>query len=504
MRLSNIGIFIIIASMLLNGIGMAQNSESNGDLATRIGESIVEAQKQSVSFAELALQMIYNSSQNKFLGNYVDPGDYIVGPGDVFTIYFVSDQEANISCEIKSDGRVFIKSVGQIYIGPVTMKEAIEKITSSAGELFSGSPFTIQLTEFRFVKVNVTGRIKNPGTYYAPATWRVSELIELAGGVTPTASIRNIILRGNTGDWRADLLRYNTIGDNAANPLLCKGDFVFIPSRDSHRRFVSLSGNLNRPAVIEMIEGDHINDLISYAGGVAGNPANMELVISSENGQEKARMNLANLNAASYIAVAGDNLNVMWKQGYEKQGSVVIFGEVIKPGHYGFNGESFNLAELFNLCGGVTAEGISELTQIYRLSWVDREQNLNFAPTDNYNLNLSLNDLMRASRLSLNPRDKMDPARIILMNRDSIYVPEITGMISVLGSVALPGLIPHKTGMNVNYYIELAGGVGSSGDPAKIVIINPSTGGRIDSKDIDELFDGEIIYVPEKESQEKR
>ncbi|MEE9442248.1 MAG: SLBB domain-containing protein [candidate division Zixibacteria bacterium] len=504
MKISTIAIFILISFFLFGGLCLAQNPDNNSDLATRIGESIVNAQSKSVSFTEMALQMIYNSSQNKFLGNYVDPEDYIVGPGDRFTIFFISDQLANISCEIKSDGHLFIKSVGQIYIGPITMNEAVEKIKSSAGELFAGSPFTIQLTEFRFVKVNVSGQVKNPGTYYAPATWRISEIIELAGGITPDASIRNIVFRGNKGDWRTDLLRYNAIGDNSTNPLLCKGDFVFVPSRHTINRFVSLSGNVNQPGIIEIIEGDKLSDLIAYAGGLIGNSEDLEIVITSTDGEEKNRVDLASSNASSYIPAAGDNLNITWKQGHQRQGFVVIFGEVARPGRYGLSGDIFNLAELFNLCGGVTPKGIRELTQIYRLSWLDREQSINIASVDNYNPNSPQNDLKNITRLSLNPRDIMDPIRIILMDRDSVYVPEITGMISVLGAVASPGLIPHINGKDVDYYIVQAGGFGSNANRDKIIIINPSTGGRISIEDTNELFDGEIIYIPEKESQDKR
>lgn len=503
MKISNIALSIFISIFMFSGLCWAQNSDNNSDLAVRIGESIVDAQSKSVSFTDLALQMIYNSSQTKFLGNFVDPEDYIVGPGDKFTISFVSDEQTNISCEINSDGGIFIKSVGTIHIGPVTLKNAIEKIALSVKELFAGSPLSIHLTEFRFVKVNISGQVINPGTYYAPATWRVSEIIELAGGFTPEASIRNITLQGNTGQWTADLLKCIAIGDNSANPFLCKGEFVQVPSRRTINRFVSLSGNVNRPGIFELINGDKLSELIAFAGGFIGNFEDLEIIISAADGQEKNRIEIINLATSSYIPVAGDNINIAWKQGRQNLGSVVIFGEVAKPGHYELKSENLNLADLLNLCGGVTPNGISELTQVYRLSWLDGAQNLNTA-FDGDNSSLSQGDFKNTTRLSLNPRDNIDQTKIFLMDMDSVYVPEMTGMISVLGAVASPGLISHVAGKDVDYYIDLAGGFGSNADTERVVVINSITGGQMDSSDINELYDGEIIFVPERESQDKR
>ena len=192
MKISNIAIFILFSFFIYNGLCWAQNPDDNTDLAARIGESIVNAQSKSISFTEMALQMIYNGGQNKFLGSYVDPEDYIVGPGDKFTISFVSDQPTDISCEINSDGWVFIKSVGKIQIGPVTLKEAIEKIRISTGELFAGSPFSTQLTEFRFVRVNVSGQVNNPGEFVINPRVDVMQALSMAGGTTAFAALKTL------------------------------------------------------------------------------------------------------------------------------------------------------------------------------------------------------------------------------------------------------------------------------------------------------------------------
>ena len=91
-----------------------------------------------------------------------------------------------------------------------------------------------------------------------------------------------------------------------------------------------------------------------------------------------------------------------------------------------------------------------------------------------------------------------------LVNEDSLYIPYATGMVMVSGAVAYPGLVKFEDKKSLDYYIDQAGGYGYDADKKRTVVINPYTGGRISSANVDRLFDGEIVFVPQKDNKERQ
>jgi len=107
--------------------------------------------------------------QIRFLDTYVNPDQYIVGPGDNLGLFFTSSDIDNVSAEINSDGSIFIKSVGSIEIGHVNLRRTIEIITERVKTVYAHTDFSIRLTGYRVVRLNVIGEVAHPGIYYAPA-----------------------------------------------------------------------------------------------------------------------------------------------------------------------------------------------------------------------------------------------------------------------------------------------------------------------------------------------
>ena len=113
------------------------------------------------------LQQLYN----RFLDAYIDPNQYVVGPGDGFSILFTSNDIPDISCEINSDGSLFIKSVGHFSLSNVTLQEALDKIRSEVARVYSKSDYSVQMSTFRVSRISIIGELVHPGIYYAPSIW---------------------------------------------------------------------------------------------------------------------------------------------------------------------------------------------------------------------------------------------------------------------------------------------------------------------------------------------
>jgi protein involved in polysaccharide export with SLBB domain len=107
----------------------------------------------------------------------------------------------------------------------------------------------------------------------------------------------------------------------------------------------------------------------------------------------------------------------------------------------------------------------------------------------------------RRSLISFNPRQPQDYSAIELVDGDSLFVPRASNMVTVMGAVVSPGLVPFQQGKTVDYYLNRAGGLGYDADRDRMVVVNPITGGEMTAHEAGELFDGEILFVPVKESK---
>jgi len=447
--------------------------------------------------AEYALDMMLREDQRGRVGFALNPEEYTVGAGDYFTVRFVSGDIADIGGRVDMDGELFIKSVGSIEVAGKSLPEAIAVIGNLVKRSYTEGGYNIQLTDFRFVQVNIVGEVGRPGTYYVPAIWRVSEAIELAGGLLPEAAIRRIELRQNGESIDVDLLKFRIYGDTRSNPLICRGQNVIVPSVRVGRDFISVTGLVENPGIFDLTPGDRVDDFIDFAGGAKGELADMNILLIGNDGDISATIDGADSDALKAAPEPNSGLKLVWKAGRESPGYVLILGEVTRPGRYPLNSEKFTLKDLLDLCGGITEDGCMDMIEIYRRT--------DFSSDARGKMNLSGQKLNSAKKtlVSYNPRRPQPPAGVNLAEGDSLYVPRATGMVSVTGAVVSPGLVPYHRGENVNYYLERAGGLGYDADRENMVIINPVTGAEIDAANAGQLFDGEIIFVPRKDKGTK-
>ena len=299
------------------------------------------------------------------------------------------------------------------------------------------------------------------------------------------------MLRGLGKSYAADLIGFSRLGDNAKNPMICRGNVIEVPARQSGAEMITMAGELNQPGVFEHLAGDRLSDYIAFAGGLNGEPTDMEFVISSA-GLEVERLDGALKSAGDYELKPGHNVKIEWKDNRRNFGTVGIFGEVDRPGKYVIDQNDMTLQTLLDRCGGITEDGCHEMIRIFRTDWMKAARGSDYDGAD-----------IGGGLISRNPRQPWDPAEFMLLDGDSVYIPRQTGMVAVSGAVASPGLVQFSAGRGIDHYLKQAGGLGFNADKSRMVIINPATGGRIEASGAGEMFDGEILFVPQKESSTK-
>lgn len=224
--------------------------------------------------------------------------------------------------------------------------------------------------------VHVLGEVERPGTYMVPASTRVGQAIQRAGGITTNGSERDIEVRRKGGGVnRVDLLRFKLHGKLNDNPYLTDNDVVFVPLRD---RVIQVVGAVKRPEIYELKNEKTLGDAIALAGGFNNAVARSEpiRVIRYVEG-EKIVDEVPNESGdlANYAIEGGDVVvvaNVVTKDtefdynvasipgdqvfypSYEDR--VFVLGGVAFPGAYPFS-PYYTLSQYISLAGGISDRG---------------------------------------------------------------------------------------------------------------------------------------------------
>lgn len=130
--------------------------------------------------------------------------------------------------------------------------------------------------------VNVIGQVTNPGTYIATEESRLFDAIYQAKGFVDEASIDKVTVinpRRKPIKRVIDVKEYLKFGSEENNPLLMKGDTVFVPMPADSKKVpsiqttffesmrVTIMGEVRRPDVYQVSTDAGILDILKLAGG---------------------------------------------------------------------------------------------------------------------------------------------------------------------------------------------------------------------------------------------
>lgn len=426
----------------------------------------------------------------------IEPSEYMLGPGDRITVSVWTSESMHLTVDVTPEGKVVVPRAGVVNVKGMTLKQASEMIESVVRKVYRASHVEVTLSSLRSFRVYVLGAIRQPTVLTANGTDRVFDIIQRAGGILDTGTVRGItvIRDGAAQPIVVDLQRYLSLGDRSMNPLLTGGDRIIVPIR-SERNTVQIYGEVAQQGTFSFLEGDSLSTLIKFAGGFLPS-AKLDSVLFvrvSETGSqvEQSYINLQSWKNA-FVSTslsgdiplrAGDRVFVRNIPKWRERHEVVVRGEVQYPGKYPIQPGATRLKEVLNLTGGFTALASLEDAVIIRTSEINIEDK-EFKRLEKMQVSemseseqqyfktkarevrgvMSVNflDLFQKGDESNNP---------ILRDGDSIYVPERNSYINVTGSVRNPGRIVYRPSLTYDRYIELAGGYGFRADKKATLVV---------------------------------
>ena len=405
------------------------------------------------------------------------PPSYQLGPNDEVTVTLWGETRLTYQLTINKEGNLLVPDVGPVSANGITLAQFQERLLKRMSSVYSSllggararTFLDVSLGKLRTIQVFVTGEVNRPGGYALPSMSTVMTALYVAGGPTINGSMRNLSVMRRGGDIaHADLYSYLREMKRTNDVPLMDGDVLFVPHAT---RRAAIVGEVVRPAVYEVRDGEGLADLIQLAGGLRftaytrrvhierivpfsersaseENVLQIDLSFTTPDGLVESKQKIED---GDVVHVSGVSL--------EFRNMVDIAGPVYKPGRYALE-PGMHVADLVLKADSLRRSTFSELGTISRLLPNLRREIISF------NLRSAL-----AGDASANvPLQNEDS---VFVYPDSLFFPQKT--VTIAGAVRMPGKYPRRENITVSDLIVMAGGLTELGQVTGIEVARMDT-----------------------------
>lgn len=371
------------------------------------------------------------------------PRNYVIGPDDEMLIDIYGYSEASYKLTVSPEGTINIPYVGVVPVSGMTIESATSRIRSRLSTIYSGlrtgnTSVSVAIGNIRSVKVVLTGEVVKPGTYSLPSVATVFNALYSSGGPTQNGSFRQIeVIRGGRRIATLDVYDFLLTGELKNNVRLQDQDVIRIPT---YRKRVEIVGEVKRPGIFEMVNGEDLSDLLRFAGDFTERAYQARVKVLKNTATERKISDVTSAEFATYQPSTGDKYFVdEILDRFENR--VTIEGAVFRPGQFEME-PGLTVGSLIR-----KAEGLRE----------DAFQNRGYITRLKDDLQTELVSFDIAKVLSGQAAD------IPLKREDIVVISSIFDLkeeytVRVEGEVQQPGKLEYAEGMNLEDAIIQAGG----------------------------------------------
>ena len=308
-------------------------------------------------------------------------------------------------------------------------------------------------------QVTVEGMVRRPAVYELKDEKNLANVLELAGGLLPTATLRHIEVQRLVTHERQTMLSFDLPESDNDSEVTRKLEAFEIQDGDRIRVFpiapynqdaVYLEGHVIRPGRYSYRANMKVTDVIASYKDLLPEPANQYAEIIRLNAPDfhptvesfDLAGALTNPEQAPTLH-AMDTVRIFSRFDFENPPTVSVLGDVRGPGTYRTTGQ-IHLSDAVHLAGGLAPDAKTEDAQVFR--YLPDGKSKIFSVS----LSLALEGDPSANIL-LQPRDRL----LIHRNPVAIEPPSVY----VKGDVGKPGRYPLTTNMTVADLIHVGGGL---------------------------------------------
>jgi protein involved in polysaccharide export with SLBB domain len=307
-------------------------------------------------------------------------------------------------------------------------------------------------------QVTIEGMVRRPAIYELNGEKGLAEVLELAGGVLPTGTLRHVDVERVESHKDRTMLRLDipeTDSDTSVNKALDDftvqdGDKIKItPILPYADKTVYLDGHVSRPGKFAYTDGMKVTDLIKSYKDVLPEPSitHAEIIRLSQPdfAPEVLTFNLGDALAGKdqdLVLKPFDIVRVFGRFDFEDPPVITVTGEVRDPGDHLTNGVA-HLRDVVYLAGGTTRDALLTDAQVFRKTSDDKLEVINV------NLGRALEGDAK-DNIEIEPKDR------VFIHRDLNKLDPPT--VAIEGEVARPGKYPLGDDLTAAGLVRLAGG----------------------------------------------
>ncbi len=159
---------------------------------------------------------------------------YVVQPGDILEISVWKEEGLEKEVIVRPDGGISFPLVGQLDVKNKSLQQIEDLIKEKLSQFIADPVVTVSAKQLLGNKIYVIGQVNRPGEYPINRYVDVMQALSMAGGMTPFASVNNIIIlrRDEQGQQKAIEFEYGDVEDGdelEQNIILKPGDVVVVP-----------------------------------------------------------------------------------------------------------------------------------------------------------------------------------------------------------------------------------------------------------------------------------
>jgi polysaccharide biosynthesis/export protein len=262
---------------------------------------------------------------------------YILNTTDKITISISGISLYNATLEVKKDGAIEPDRMPKIFVRGMSLGRAKKVIETSFTQFyrFRKEDFDVSVNAARVVTVNIVGEVFRPGSYTLSGGNTAFNALVTAGGPTNIGSPRSIQLIRSTGEKkRLDVYEFLLDPSVARDFSLFENDYISVPVAE---RVITVQGAVRRPYKYELIRGENLMKLITFAGGLSENAVQTTVQVKRfvDDREKIFDVNYKNLreNGGDFVLTNGDIVIVKTiPKAYENYANII--GAVNLPGDY--------------------------------------------------------------------------------------------------------------------------------------------------------------------------
>lgn len=517
LRLTVLSVFVLLSHQAFAQSGSSQRSGANSSISATMlpsGDGLYYIDEVGIRIA---------TESSPFEG-FVDENQYVVGAQDIISV----EVHGTIPMTwrgmvVNAEGYLIIPTIGNVHVGDVTLAEAKERVRQAISGRIRSDKVLVTLEMPKPVNVHVVGDLTSPGRYTFPAHSRVDyAIINLLVGFTmntdedsdePTLirrgyvlsnrpvgeqyvdgaiepfnlshyNLRNMSIQHRNGKvTKADVFAYLNGGVLEFNPYLRDGDVIVVHKTDRYAPKISVSGSVKKAFTSDFRNDDTVSHLVNVSGGLNNEADSTHFFVARliDGEIERIRVEGSASYNTTFMLHPNDRVVIPRAERSKENQSVWISGEVNTPGNYPIQDGKTTILQVVSAAGSLNDKAL--LSGVFIERTEPNEFNYSYGSSEQQLLERTGNqfedglDYIRQERalssrfIFVDLRDQQRASQITLKNGDRIHIPSDQKTVLVMGQVNKTGYYPHADGMDVNGYIQLAGGYAFSAEIGRTFIV---------------------------------